>query len=155
MAHKLPFEREIRNLSKQKYLLAIRLLDAITSEKKPCDFLAMNEKGGLVAIEAKARRGDVFKFSWVPAHQREALSMVANTKHGEAYLAVNLRTATGPGHSWMIPWETWLEFESGWHKKSARREELREYFNEYELIRITAGWRFSEQHRFRCDPQRR
>lgn len=152
MSHKLPFERELYNLFKQKYpSLAIRLIDALTNEKKPCDFICCKEDGGIVLVEAKADRADVFQFREIPAHQRQALTKIANTEHGQAFLAVNLRTTRGPGHSWLIPWGAWKTLEKNWHKKSVRREELIEHFSEYELIRITGGWEFSKQHRFRGD----
>jgi hypothetical protein len=147
MGHKLPFEREIRNLSKQKYPLVIRLPDVQGeryTEKKPCDFVAMNKHGNFIAVEAKAGRTDVFQFSQIPGHQRETLSVVAGTEYGKAYLPLNLRTDHGPGNAWWLPWRAWLEFEEKWHKKSIRREELLELFREYELVRITGGWKESE-----------
>jgi len=145
------FEGEIKRFLESKYKLAIRLPDILiqtddkkVTTKKPFDFCACDSAGRFVAVECKATRSSTFSFNRVEDHQAEALGLIANTEWGKSYLALNFRGEKQPGYAHLIPWQKWLRFKSGWHKKSVRREELRETFWEFELIRIAGGWKENE-----------
>lgn len=146
---KLPFEREIGDMLRQIYPLVGRCPDVrgqrYTSPKR-FDYWSCDGAGIFTADECKATRLHVFEFSKIPAHQREALTTVIEAG-GLAYLDLNLRGKRDPGLAWRIPWNQWLRFEKGWHKKSVRASFLAGAFREFELYRITGGWEVTNVRR--------
>lgn len=142
MAKKTAFEREVRELLEKTFPFTYRISDVIGKrfvKKKPADFVACDEKGSFVMVEAKSTRTGGFSFSQIPDHQREALTTIA--MYGRAFLALNLREKNGPGQAWLIPWSWWLDFERLWRKKSIRAEEAAQAFRMFALTRITGGWK--------------
>ena len=142
---KLPFETEMRRMLEEIYPLVVRPVDVrgkrFTVQKK-ADFFCMNGWGDFVVVECKATRSGVFEFSKIPDHQREALNLVASTRYGKAYLALNLRSPKGPGRAWLIPWVCWCDFETKWPKKSIKLDEVIERISRWELQRVPAGWTY-------------
>ena len=143
------FEAETRAFLEGECMVAIRLPDILihgVTTRKPFDFCGCDSEGYFVAIECKATRKKVFSFSRIEDHQAEALSLVASTEHGKAYLALNFRDERGPGQAYLISWG-WLEiFLSSWSKKSIRRAEALTQFQEFRLTRITGGWEKQGPH---------
>lgn len=121
---------------------AIDVMGIRYTEKKPADYFACDNGGMFVIVEVKATKSDRFPFSAIPKHQRDALNIIDETG-GLSFLAVNFRNLTGPGRAWLIPWYTWLDFEEEWPKKSINRTEMPKIFRNFELERITGGWRVS------------
>lgn len=150
MARKTPFEREIREFLEKRYEFTHRILDVIGKrfiKKKPADFVACNQMGFFVLVEAKSSRAaDRFNFVEIKDHQRKALTTISNTKHGLAFLALNLRGRGNPGQAWMIPWNWWIQWERSWLKKSITRSEAITEFWKFELRRISGGWEMPNVH---------
>jgi len=143
MAKKTPFESEIGKMLSGMYPFVHRIMDVMGKRfisKKPADFVACDWNGTFIILEAKSTRTGMFEFVKIPSHQREALTTIANTKHGTAVLALNLRGKRNPGKAWMIPWDFWSSWEKLWPKKSIRLDEAVEQFGRFELKRITGGW---------------
>jgi|GEM_PF-6039962 len=137
------FEREIRQFLEKHSVLLVRQYDILGerfSSKKVFDFVALSPDGYFIGVEAKATRQGKWDFIQIKPHQREALTTVAYTEHGESFLALNFRGKKTPGRAWYIPWGLWLAFEEQWPRKSIKLEEAIEQFTEFELRRITRGW---------------
>lgn len=139
------FEKEIRQLLERENVLLIKQYDILGERfchRKVFDFAALSPEGHFVGVEAKATKQDRWDFSQIKPHQRENLTRVAKTEHGRAYLALNFREEKQPGKAWLISWKWWIEnFEKKWGKKSIRREEAVKEFRDFELARITNGWK--------------
>ena len=137
------FEGEIKAYLESECAVAIRLPDILihgVTTKKPFDHCGCDLEGRFSAIECKATRKDIFSFSRIEDHQAEALSLVAGTEYGRAYLALNFREQKSPGQAYLIPWNWFTDFVFGWSKKSIQKREAINQFQEFRLMRITGGW---------------
>lgn len=148
MARLLPFQKEIHEMLMRDQALAARQHDVVGERftlKKVADHFACSPEGTFLLIESKATRSNLFQFARIKKHQRENLTTVSNTKHGNAYLALNMRGKRNPGKAWLIPWSWWIDFEKLWteKKKSIRLDET-EPFDRFELRRITGGWELNQ-----------
>lgn len=143
MARLLPFQKEIHEMLVRDNALADRQHDVIGERftlKKVADHFTCSWEGFFILVESKATRTNVFQFARIKKHQRENLTVVSNTEHGQAYLALNFRDTRGPGKAWLIPWKWWLNWEGCWPKKSINKSEALEEFWKFELDRISGGW---------------
>lgn len=143
------FEGEVRAFLECNYALVGREPDVMGKRfvlPKNFDFYACSRDGRFVGVEAKATRAKVFGFNRLKAHQREALTTIADAG-GQAFLALNMRGGNVPGHAWFIPWGWFLDFSQLWRKKSIRLDEAVREFAGFELRRITGGWEISKQLR--------
>lgn len=138
------FEREIRKFLETQSCLVVHQIDLRGPRfiiKKTVDYVCCYKDGTFGAIEVKQTKTDSFAFSRIKPHQAAALSLVAGTKHGKAFLALNFRDVKGPGIAFLIPWDYWCDdFAKLWHKKSIQKREAITQFHEFRLMRITGGW---------------
>jgi hypothetical protein len=151
MARKTPFEREIREMMERMYPFVYRIPDVMGqrfTSQKPADFVACDQDGNFIIVEAKSTRQAVFNFSAIPNHQRDALALIADAG-GQAFLALNMREKHGAGKAWWISWGFWVSWEQLWLKKSIRTQEAEKALRIFELVRITGGWEINRQLRLR------
>lgn len=142
------FESEMKKFLERENLLIIHQTDIVGKRftiRKEFDFVVCDPNGFFFAVEAKATRAKVFEFCRLKIHQRESLSIIANTRAGEAFLALNFRGAKSSGQAYFVPWNCWCAFEEKWHKKSIRDHEAMHVFGAFALTRITGGWEISKQ----------
>lgn len=137
------FEREVGDMLRGMYPLVIHPIDVRGTRftfPKVADYLVCDSSGFFVLVEVKQTKTDSFPFSRIREHQREALSKVADTTSGQAFLALNFRDTRGPGQAYLIPWSQWLIFEGNWPRRSIRSEKAETIFQKFRLRRITSGW---------------
>ncbi len=138
------WEAEIRKTLEAMCPIVIREYDLRGdrfTKPKQYDFICCTGEGRFVAVEAKATRKSTFPFASVSARQAGSLLGAVQAK-GMVLLALNMRDEKGPGRAWLIPWSLWLRMEATRERKSIRREEVAEIFSDFELERVTGGWRW-------------
>lgn len=145
------FEGEVKKFLQDRFPFVYRIPDAAfnrdmgrQTSKKPFDFFGSDDKGLLIAVEAKRVKVNRFAFSALADHQRQALQAVWDI-NGLSYLAINFRVKSPGsrcGRAFLVPYGSLLAIESsclGAGRKSMTPDHIPEIF---ELDRISGGWKF-------------